>query len=625
MTASREIGIQCELLVDHIPIIKPLTSCIATQTEYMLLELHTPALATVGGNDIAQSDQEVIYIDAPSLKESTSLPECHSPSTFAETTVLLEKVSPQKSICSEYTCTLTDTDTDHDELYMPSAESQTETENESDVEIEKSPVEQKKFVVFEKNLDELFVTCSTCAKPIVEQSKKCIGSMVVVQAVCVDGHQNKWRSQPMIGEKIAGNLLLAGSILFSGNTFQNVNSLAQCLNLAFIGRSTFYDMQKEVLFPVVDKAWKDHQVDLLNETKESSKLDICGDGRCDSPGHCAKYGTYTVMEENSSKILDFEVVQVTEVSSSNAMEAEGCNRVLKNLKTKGVKVRCLTTDRHTTVTAEMRKKHSEITHQYDVWHLSKWVVKKLTKKSKKKEFKDLTDWIQSVSAHFWWSVATCDGNYELLIEKWTSVVNHISNKHSWRHAKHFKKCAHHKLTRREKKEKPWLKPGTAALVALEEIVFNKKLLKDLKLVTEFHHTGNLEVYHSMMLKYCPKRQHFNHEGMVARTQLAALDNNHNCSRKQAVVKKGSNVGSLRYNLVFPKMRKTWVVKPIKEAKQFDYITTLMENILRYKKSKKPKKSKKAKKSAKQAKNIVTKEKPDKETAIKAHISRFPSN
>ena len=186
----------------------------------------------------------------PKLKESTSLPECHSPSTFAETTVLLEKVSPQKSICSEYTCTLTDTDTDtdHDELYMPSAESKTETENESDVEIEKIPVEQKKFVVFEKNLGELFVTCSTCAKPIVEQSKKCIGSMVVVQAVCVDGHQNKWRSQPMIGEKIAGNLLLAGSILFSGNTFQNVNSLAQCLNLAFIGEVHFMICRRRFFF-----------------------------------------------------------------------------------------------------------------------------------------------------------------------------------------------------------------------------------------------------------------------------------------------------------------------------------------------------------------------------------------
>jgi hypothetical protein len=112
-----------------------MTSCIATQTESMLLELHTPALATVGGNDIAQSDQEVMYIDAPSLKESTSVPECYSLGSFSETTVLLEKVSPQKSICSEYTWTLTGID--HDELYLPSAENQTETENESDVEIEK--------------------------------------------------------------------------------------------------------------------------------------------------------------------------------------------------------------------------------------------------------------------------------------------------------------------------------------------------------------------------------------------------------------------------------------------------------------------------------------------------------
>ena len=147
------------------------------------------------------------------------------------------------------------------------------------------------------------------------------------------------------------------------------------------------------------------------------------------------------------------------------------------------------------------------------------------------------------------------------------------------------------MTRRDKKEKP----GTTALVALEEIVFNKKLIKDLKMVTEFHHTGNLEVYHSMMIKYCPKRQHFSHEGMVAKTQLAVLDNNHNCSRNQAVVKKGSNVGSLRYNLVFPKMHKTWVVKSIKEGTQFGYIITLMENILKYKKSKKAKKSTKMQK------------------------------
>ena len=40
------------------------------------------------------------------------------------------------------------------------------------------------------------------------------------------------------------------------------------------------------------------------------------------------------MNESTNKIVDVSVVQVTEVTSSNAMEAEGFNGVLKNLKIK---------------------------------------------------------------------------------------------------------------------------------------------------------------------------------------------------------------------------------------------------------------------------------------------------
>ena len=36
----------------------------------------------------------------------------------------------------------------------------------------------------------------------------------------------------------------------------------------------------------------------------------------------------TVMDENSDKIVDMSVVQVTEVTSSYEMEAEGCKRCL---------------------------------------------------------------------------------------------------------------------------------------------------------------------------------------------------------------------------------------------------------------------------------------------------------
>lgn len=59
-------------------------------------------------------------------------------------------------------------------------------------------------------------------------------------------------------------------------------------------------------------------------TTESS-CELNEDGRCDSPGHNAKYGTYTLMDSDSAKVVEFKAVQVSEVKSSNAMEIEGFN------------------------------------------------------------------------------------------------------------------------------------------------------------------------------------------------------------------------------------------------------------------------------------------------------------
>lgn len=40
-------------------------------------------------------------------------------------------------------------------------------------------------------------------------------------------------------------------------------------------------------------------------------------------------------------------------------------------------------------------------------------------------------------------------------------------------------------------------------------------------------TGQLEVFHNALLKYCPKRLHFEYQSMQARTMLAIMDNNEN--------------------------------------------------------------------------------------------------
>ncbi|KAK7889099.1 hypothetical protein WMY93_024659 [Mugilogobius chulae] len=48
--------------------------------------------------------------------------------------------------------------------------------------------------------------------------------------------------------------------------------------------------------------------------------------RADSPGHSAKYGSYTIMELESEKILDIQLVQSNEVGGSFYMEKEGLKR-----------------------------------------------------------------------------------------------------------------------------------------------------------------------------------------------------------------------------------------------------------------------------------------------------------
>jgi hypothetical protein len=57
------------------------------------------------------------------------------------------------------------------------------------------------------------------------------------------------------------------------------------------------------------------------------------------------------MDEDSGKIIDFSLVQVSEVSSSNAMENEGCQRSLNKVLDQNVHVRSLSTDRHTQITS----------------------------------------------------------------------------------------------------------------------------------------------------------------------------------------------------------------------------------------------------------------------------------
>jgi hypothetical protein len=97
-------------------------------------------------------------------------------------------------------------------------------------------------------------------------------------------------------------------------------------------------------------------------------------------------------------------------------------------------------------------------------------------------------------------------------EKWLSILHHVCDVHSWSGSQLFIKCDHEPEAATDP-PKAYLQPASAAFQALKEVVTDQRLLKALNQLTKFCHTGQLEVQHSHLTKYCPKRQYFPYSGM----------------------------------------------------------------------------------------------------------------
>ena len=323
---------------------------------------------------------------------------------------------------------------------------------------------------------------------------------------------------------------------------------------------------------MIQTVWDSHQKEIFDSLQGKS-VRLAGDGRCDSPGHSAKYGTYSLLDQDTDLVLHTEVVQVSEVKNSNAMEKEGLTRGLAFLEKKDITWKQLATDRHPQISAYMAKEHADRDHEYDVWHVAKGVAKKITNAGKRKGNEQLLEWKRSIVSHLWYASKNCEGDADRLIESWLSVCHHVVNEHQWGRCNEIvHQCDHEPLSPEEERERARLKKGSPAHKAIQDIIFNKRLTKDLRKMTGFCHTGSLEVFHSLMTKYVPKRLHFSYEGMKARTLLASLSHNFNVRKKQST----TSEGKLRYEAVFPKQRKQWVVRPIQEDTDNSHIKEMLQ-------------------------------------------------
>ncbi|KAF4112999.1 hypothetical protein G5714_005544 [Onychostoma macrolepis] len=220
-----------------------------------------------------------------------------------------------------------------------------------------------KFIV--SQLMSLFTICPACCEETQGQIEKQEGTFVKIKQVCAAcGYQSFWQNQPMLHRNMpACNLLLSGAIHFSG-----------CMRLYTI--------------PTIVQAWQNEQAGVIRDLNKMRRLILSGDCRSDSPGHCAKYGTYSLIEDRINKVLDIQLS--SEVPSSSWCELEGLKHSIRFLTEQHMQVSALITDRNRQVAKWVREElcPKGTSHFFDIWHIGKkWSLDIIPKKHRRRRGK----------------------------------------------------------------------------------------------------------------------------------------------------------------------------------------------------------------------------------------------
>ena len=391
----------------------------------------------------------------------------------------------------------------------------------------------------------LFSFCIECGSRLVGRKVRFRGATVLVDYVCSKwGHSNTWQSSPSSHHYSHLNSMLSFSVTLSGIRFAAMQHFMELSEIPFISIPVFNNHRMKWLFPVIVRMYDSQKSLIVSRLKAlGNKLTFCGDAQFDSPGFSAKYCTYSMMNCANNEIVDFIVVQKGQYNGE--LEKQACQLLLEILvgETK-LDIGDFVTDRHTGIGAMMREIFPSIFHAYDVWHMGKSLLKKLTACAKKHPKVGL--WTRALVRHFWWCCKECEGNVNCLLEMYHSSLFHLLNIHNWARRRKIHeqfsqlrigtkpypakpqivtKCSHNQLLVRTSRETPWFKIEDDDFKAVFKIITATKFSNDVKKCCKFIHTGKLESFHSLKLMYLPKSTGFTMTTTIVLTMLTAIQNN----------------------------------------------------------------------------------------------------
>ncbi|XDV52549.1 hypothetical protein PO909_021269 [Leuciscus waleckii] len=367
-----------------------------------------------------------------------------------------------------------------------------------------------KYIVFEKCLLSLFESCPVCTRACnVCPHRR--GTFIAIDQLCPHCEFfRQWRSQPVVGSTPVGNLQLSAAIYFSGASFLKMQKVFRAMYLKTHTYDAFRRHARTYLEPAIIYKWNEEQNLQLHYLSQNKNVILGGDMRADSPGHSAKYGSYTMMNLQTNNIIDIQLVQSNEVGGSYHMEKEGLRRSLDLLEESSIKLDCIVTDRRPQIQTFLKDR--KINHYYDVWHMVKGLSKKVEKISREKDCSLVKKWHKSITNHLYWSASSSDSGPEK-VAKWTSIMNHIQDIHTHSDPA-FPLCQHEQ--RVSKDHSKWFHPGSTALNRLHRVLTNKRVLSDVEKLSPHYQTSTVESFHKVILHFAPKNVLFPFIGMLCR-------------------------------------------------------------------------------------------------------------
>lgn len=108
----------------------------------------------------------------------------------------------------------------------------------------------------------------------------------------------------------AGNLLLSYAVLLAGTSIKKVLLVFKHMGVITYHETTYYYHQRNLLIPTIIKFWRSYQANIFGSL-HGKEVVLAGDGRHDSMGHSAKFGTYTIFCDTIGLIIHIVLLQVT--------------------------------------------------------------------------------------------------------------------------------------------------------------------------------------------------------------------------------------------------------------------------------------------------------------------------